>query len=844
MKPDAEPLEHAPPPRNSQRAQARRLLRTWETPGGFRYWSSVNNSDVGIWYTAMTLFFLLFGGVLALLMRIQLALPNNDFLSAELYNQAFTVHGSVMMFLFAIPIFEAIAVLFLPQMLGARDLPFPRLSAFGFWCFLLGGIFLCGSIFFNAAPRGGWFMYPPLSSTFQPDIGADIWLLGFSFIEIAAIAAAVEMVVGSLKTRPPGMRINLVPLYVWYVLVAAAMIVFAFPPLIAGSMLLEVERAFHWPFFNPAGGGDPLLWQHLFWLFGHPEVYIIFLPSVALIAMIVPTFARRPIVGYGWIVLAAVGTGFLSFGLWVHHMFTTGLPGITLGFFAAASQAVALPTGVQIFCFIATLAAGRVVGSVALLYAFGSLVIFVLGGLTGVMVAVAPFDFQAHDTFFVVAHFHYVLIGGALFPIIAGCYYFFPLVNGKLLSDKLGKIAFWLAFSGFNIAFLPMHLTGLRGMPRRVFTYPAGMGFDGLNLTTTVGAFILAAGLGVVFWDILRPKKKQAYAPRNPWQAGTIEWVQEMPGQPWGIRSIPEIDSRYPLWDQPNFMRDIDQGRFYLPDAEEGRRETIITSVIDAEPQQCQRLPGSTFITLWAALTTGGFFIFGTYHWWWPALLSLAAALGVIIYWLWTGTALIPEKDTKDVSLGLSLPLYVSGPQSVGWWAVFITMLAMLSAFISLVFGYFFFWTVRPDFPPKPTPGPGLFWPVAAGLLLLASWSLTLLSRRWNKLDNAGGFYLGSLLAVALAITGAAALLAGPWVTGLDPTSHVYPATVWILVLWTAAQTAVGVIMLLYCIARRVAGRMTARYDIEINNVALYWHFTALTAAITVAVVAGFPLAA
>jgi cytochrome c oxidase subunit I+III len=843
MKADPEPLTHAPP-EEVQRAQAERLRKTWETPRGWRYWSSVNNSDVGIWYTGMTLFFLLFGGVLALLIRIQLAQPGNDFLSAELYNQAFTVHGSVMMFLFAIPIFEAIAVLFLPQMLGARDLPFPRLSAFGFWCFVLGGIFLCGSIFFDAAPRGGWFMYPPLTSTYQPDLGADIWLLGFSFIEIAAIAAAVEMVVGSLKTRPPGMRINLVPLYVWYVLVAAAMIVFAFPPLIAGSMLLEVERAFGWPFFQPVGGGDPLLWQHLFWLFGHPEVYIIFLPSVALIAMIVPTFAQRPIVGYSWIVLAAVGTGFISFGLWVHHMFTTGLPGVTLGLFATASKAVSLPTGVQIFCFIATLAAGRLVPSVSMLYAFGSLVIFVLGGLTGVMVAVAPFNFQAHDTFFVVAHMHYVLIGGALFPIFAGCYYFYPLVSGKMLSNKLGKIAFWLAFIGFNIAFLPMHITGLRGMPRRVFTYPAAMGFDGLNLTTTIGAFILAAGVAVIFWDILRPKKKQPYAPRNPWAAGTIEWVQEMPGEPWGIRSIPEIDSRYPLWDQPNFMRDIDEGRFYLPDAEEMRRETIITSVIDAEPQQVQRLPGSSFITLWAALTTGGFFIFGTYHWWWPAMLSLVAALAVIIYWLWTGTALIPEKDKKYAGLGLELPLYISGPQSVGWWAVFITMLAMLSAFISLVFGYFFFWTVRPDFPPRPTPGPGVFWPGLAALLLLTAWGLTLLGRHWNKHDNAIPCYAGLLLAVAVACAGAAALLAGPWFTGLDPKSHVYPATVWILVIWTAVQALVGVIMLLYCVARRVAGRMTARYDIDIHNVVLYWHFTALTTAITVAVIAGFPLVA
>jgi cytochrome c oxidase subunit I+III len=437
---------------------------------------------------------------------------------------------------------------------------------------------------------------------------------------------------------------------------------------------------------------------------------------------------------------------------------------------------------------------------------------------------------------------HYVLIGGALFPILAGCYYYYPLISGKMLSDKLGKIAFWLAFTGFNIAFLPMHLTGLRGMPRRVFTYPAGIGFDGLNLTTTIGAFILAAGIAVVFWDILRPKKKQSYAPRNPWGAGTIEWVQEMPGEPWGIRSIPEIDSRYPLWDQPNFMRDIDEGRFYLPDAEEMRRETIITSVIDAQPQQCQRLPGSTFITLWAALTTGGFFIFGTYHWWWPALLSLLMALGVILYWLWTGTALIPEKQKKYVGLGLELPLYASGPQSVGWWAVFITMLAMLSAFISLVFGYFFFWTVRADFPPKPAPGPGIFWPVVAALLLLGAWALTLLGRRWNKQDNAIGAYGGLLFAGVLAVAGGAALLAGPWLTGLDPRTHVYPATVWILVIWTAAQALVGVIMLLYCMARRLAGKMTARYDIDINNVALFWHFTALTATITVAVIAGFPL--
>jgi len=840
---DVEPLAQAPPPA-IQRGQVERLLRAWKTPTGWRYWSAVNNSEVGLWYTTATFIFLLFAGVLALLMRVQLAAPNNDFLSAELYNQAFTVHGSAMMFLFAIPVFEAIAVMFLPQMLGARDLPFPRLSAFGFWAFLIGGIFLSGSIFFDAAPRGGWFMYPPLTSTYQSGIGPDIWLLGFSFIEIAAIAAAVEMIVGTLQCRPPGMRVNLMPLYAWYILVASAMILFAFPPLIAGSLLLEVERAFHWPFFDPNGGGDPLLWQHLFWLFGHPEVYIIFLPSVALIAMIVPTFTRIPIVGYTWVVLAAIGTGFISFGLWVHHMYTTGLPGVSLGLFSAASEAVAIPTGVQIFCFLATIAAGRVTRSVPMLYAFGALVIFVLGGLTGVMVAIVPFDFQAHDTFFVVGHFHYVLIGGALFPIFAGAYYFFPLINGKGLSERLGRIGFWIAFAGFNIAFLPMHLTGLRGMPRRVFTYPDDLGLNALNLISTIGAFILAGGIAVIFWDLFRPKGRQPYSPRNPWKAGTLEWLAEMPGKPWGVRSIPEIDSRYPLWDQPNFERDVDEGRFYLPDAEEEQRETIVTSPLDARPEYCLRLPGPSFIPLVAAVTTGGFFVFGTFYQWTLAVISLVLALCVIVYWLWTGTAIVPEKPEKNVGLGLTLPLYASGIRSVSWWAMCITMLALFSAFMSLIFGYFFFWTRHEDFPPDPSPGPGQFWPLLAGALLLAAWGSTLVARNRNRADAAGGYYASLAAAIVLAAGGALALLAGPYFTQLDPTTHVYPATVWLLASWNGLLIGVGIIMYLYCIARRAAGRMTATYDIDIANVTLYWHFCMLMAAITIGVIAGFPLVA
>ena len=424
------------------------------------------------------------------------------------------------------------------------------------------------------------------------------------------------MIVGALKCRPPGMRINLIPLYAWYVLVAAAMILFAFPPLIAGSLLLEIERAFHWPFFDPARGGDPLLVAAPV-LALRPPGGLHHLPAVGRAdrddRADVRAQADRRLqldrAGGGrhrLPELRAVGASH------VHHRAAGHLA-------RACSRPPRRRWRSRPACrssaFSPRSLAGRVVRSVPMLFAFGSLVIFVLGGLTGVMVALAPFDFQAHDTFFVVGHLHYVLIGGALFPILAGCYYFFPLVNGKKLSDRLGKIAFWLTFIGFNVAFLPMHLTGLRGMPRRVFTYPAELGFDALNLISTIGAFILAAGVAVVVWDLVRPKRKQPYAERNPWGAGTLEWLQEMPGKPWGIRSIPEIDSRYPAVGPAELHARRRRGPV-LP-ARRRRREAgnddhLASSTRSRE--QCLRLPGSTFITLWAALTTGGFFIFGTFH--------------------------------------------------------------------------------------------------------------------------------------------------------------------------------------------------------------------------------------
>jgi cytochrome c oxidase subunit I+III len=832
-------MSDAPKPGPDKAAEEAQLRAVWANPSGWRYWTSVNNTQIGLWYGSAAFGFMLFAGLLGLLIRAQLAVPENDLLSPEMYNQVFTLHGTVMMFLFAVPIFEAVAIFLLPPVLGARELPFPRLGAFGFWSFLIGGVFVCGSIFFGAAPNSGWFMYPPLATSEQAGIGADIWLLGLSFIEVASLAAAVELIVGIMKCRAPGMRVNLMPLFAWYLLIVAGMILFAFPPLIAGDLLFEMQRMFDWPFFDAKRGGDPLLWQHLFWIFGHPEVYIIFLPAIALLAMIVPTFAQRPIVGYSWIVLAAVGTGFLSFGLWVHHMFATGLPQISLAFFSAASEAVAIPTAVQIFVFIATMLAGRVIFSTPMLFATGGIAIFVMGGLTGVMVALVPFDWQAHDTYFIVAHLHYVLIGGMLFPVFAGLYYYYPLIDGQHMSDRVGRFAFWMMFVGFNLTFFPMHLAGLRGMPRRVYTYPADIGWDWFNLLSTMGAIVLGIGMFAVVVDVTLYRRKKPRGEQNPWNAGTLEWISE-PEENWGVRSIPRVESRYPLWDQKHLASEVQAGEWYLSDASEGRRETLVTSVLDAEPEQVLRVQGTAYVTIVSAATLGTVFVALTFKWWLVSLVSGIAFIAAVIWWLWTGTGEIPEKEEKDIGRGISLPLYASGVKSTGWWAMFITMTGDGTAFASLVFGYFFFWTIHEDFTGG-VAGPGAFWPMIALALFAASWAATVGAREANRRR---GVAIARLLLVAGALLSAAgclAALAGPWTTGMDPTTHVYPAIVWLLLIWCAVHGVVGVIMQLYCLARSLAGRLTPRHDMELHNVALYWHFMLVTAVITCAVVGLFP---
>src|SRR3954447_21447787 len=440
------------------------LEKTWAEPRGFIGWfTHVDHKSIARRYlvTAFTLFLL--GGALAAMMRLQLSRPDNSLISPDLYNQLFTTHGTTMMFLFAVPVMQALGVYFVPLMVGARTIAFPRLVAFSYWMFLFGGIFLYVSFLLNAGPDVGWFSYPPLAEAlYTPSKRADVWAQLITFTEVASLAVATSLITTVFKQRAPGMTLNRIPLFVWSQVVTSFMVIFAMPAVMACSTMLAMDRLaeVNTHFFNQAEGGDPLLWQHLFWFFAHPEVYIIFLPAIGMASMIVETAAQRPLVGYPIVVLAQVSIGFLSFGLWVHHMFATGLPRLGNSFFTASSMAIAIPTGAQIFCWIATLWDGRVRIATPVLFVFAFIIIFVLGGMSGVMIASVPFDLQATDTYFIVGHIHYVLLGGAVAPLLGAFYHWFPKFTGRVLHEGVGRWNFWLYFTGVNLTFAPMLLLG------------------------------------------------------------------------------------------------------------------------------------------------------------------------------------------------------------------------------------------------------------------------------------------------------------------------------------------------------------------------------------------------
>jgi cytochrome c oxidase subunit I+III len=828
-----------PNPLPRPRAELAELKAVWATPRGWRIASAVNNTIIGYFYVATAFLFFLLAGILALLMRTQLAVPSNTFLSQETYNQVFTMHGTVMMFLFAVPIVEAMGIMLLPQMLGARDLPFPRLSAYAFWAYFIGGIVFFCTLFFDLAPSGGWFMYPPLTSTkYSPDIGADFWLLGIGFIEISAIAGAIEIIVGVLRTRAPGMTLAAMPIFAWTMLIFAGMIVFAFPAIILATIMLELERALDWPFFIPGRGGDPLLWQHLFWFFGHPEVYIIFLPAAGMVSMIIPTMARTPLVGHEMIVVALIATGFFSFGLWVHHMFATGIPLVSLSFFSAASMAVAVPSGIQVFAWIATIASGRLRLQAPSLFILGFIFIFTLGGLTGVMVALVPFDWQAHDTYFVVAHFHYVLVGGMVFPLFAALYYWAPAFSRIRLSERLGRWTFWLMFIGFNVAFLPMHLTGLMGMTRRIYTYPAELGWGTLNAVSTAGAFILAAGVAVFLVDLaahLRPTLSRAAG--NVWKAGTLEWLNN---DTYAARSVPSVSSRYPLWTDAGLSASVDAGRWYLPGSATGARETIVTSPVDATPQYLARLPGPAWSPVLAAAFTAAFFLILTAKFVVAALVCGVLAVAMIAIWLWPSDP--PSAGKVNVGGGVVLPTYAAGSLSHSWWAMIVLLLVCGALYLSYVFSYLYVWTVSGQAWPSAQVMPFAGFPMASAVLLIGSSLAVSLAGRTlsGKTDHL--VWCSILIVAVCGLAGAFAVDAyGLRLTGLRPADSVYAALVWLNLFLQLQLILALIVMAAFAIARRLTGQLNATRRVVFDNVALLWHYTVAQSLFGLLLIHGFP---
>lgn len=823
------------------REQVEKLKEVWKPPTGWRAISAVNNTVIGAYYVGAAFLFFALAGILALLMRTQLAVPDNTFISQELYNQAFTVHGTAMMFLFAVPAMEALGVVLMPQMIAARDLPFPRLSSFAIWAYIIGGTVFMGTILFGLAPAGGWFMYPPLTLTeYSPGDNADFWLLGIGFIEISAIAGAIEIVVGCLKTRAPGMSLDKMPIFAWAMLVFAGMIIFAFPAVILATLMLEIERSFNWPFFSPEGGGDPLLWQHLFWFFGHPEVYIIFLPGAALVSMIVPTMARTPLVAYNLVVVAMIAAGFFSFGLWVHHMFTTGMPALSSGFFAAASMAVAVPSGIQVFAWIATIAnaKGRFRLATPGLFIIGMLIIFTLGGLTGVMVAMTPFDWQAHDSYFVVAHFHYVLIGGAVFPLFAAFYYWAPLVSRNLLSEKLGKWIFALIFIGFNVAFLPMHLTGLLGMPRRVWTYPEEAGWSALNLTSTIGAYTIAAGVALFIFDLIRRYRPGSIS-NNPWGAGTLEFL---PMDNYGPRSIPRVASREPVWDRPELVKEVDEGRYFLPFTATGGRETLVTSPIAAEPQYVARVPSDGWPQVIAALFMAGFFLLLTVKLVWPALVCGVLAIAFILIWTWSLDQ-GPIKGDVDIGCGLRAPDYATGPVSHGWWAVAVLLLVAAAHYVSYFFSYLYIWTVSPEVWPA-TPDPTILtFPSVSALMYAGGMAAIYICSRNLGPPDARRLSTLALIAVGAGLQTAAALIepVGLRRSGLDPTDSAFEALSYLASVLNAPLAGGAFIFACVLIARHLAGRLDAVQRASFDNFTLLYYYAAGQGLFGLLFVHGFP---
>ena len=546
------------PKRVSMADAIKQTRESGETYQGIWSWiTTVDHKRIGMMYGVTSFLFFLIGGVEALLIRVQLARPENDFLSPDQYNRIFTMHGTTMIFLVVMPMSAAFFNLLVPLMIGARDVAFPRMNAFSYWVFLFGGLFMYASFFTGGgllkgdigAPDAGWFGYAPLTlNKFSPGNGVNYWLLGIQILGIASLAGGFNFIVTILNMRAPGMSLFRMPLFVWMTLVTSFLLIFAMPVIAVALFELMFDRLFGANFFNAAKGGTPLLWQHMFWLFGHPEVYILILPAMGIVSEVLPTFSRKPLFGYPFVVFSGVAIGFMSWGVWAHHMFTTGLGSVANSAFGVSTILISVPTGVKIFNWMATLWGGSISFKTPLYFSIGFIAMFTVGGLTGVTHSIVPTDYQQQDTYYVVAHFHQVLFGGSIFALFAGVYYWFPKFTGRLLSEPLGKLHFWLMFIGFNLTFQPMMILGLLGMPRRIQSYPDGYGWGFWNAMSTGGSFLIAFSILVFIVNVMRSIRHGEIAGDDPWDARTLEWSIPSPPPPYNFAEVPQVHSLDDFW--------------------------------------------------------------------------------------------------------------------------------------------------------------------------------------------------------------------------------------------------------------------------------------------------------